>query len=239
MSRGSGSSLRKVLRITAARWTSSISLKFTLSPTRDAGREKTNLWDNWKRLRYFCLRFYCMPFADHNKQNKEQKGHNNLTGWWEFLDCADSHLTVRTGSNKGDSIFAPSPQTAFMSRPTWVVFELDLLHQRHVGRAPEDALDLQTWRKTHKEREGGGGERSWWRSWSLPSFSPSCCRVVLVVAFYEDVELSRAAVAEDQGSPWSERKLMVSLITTGTQSPSGLLCRSLTQNSEGGLQSSA
>lgn len=65
--------------MTAARWTSSISLKFTLSPTPDAERKKQisetieKDFDIWNGFR---LHFYCMPFADHNKQN----GHTNFAG---------------------------------------------------------------------------------------------------------------------------------------------------------------
>lgn len=95
--------------------------------------------------------------------------------------------------------------------------------------------DAKHTKKEEEEEEKGVGEGAG----VCPVTRPAAVESFLVVAFYEDVELSRAAVAEDQDSPWSERKPMVSLITTGTQSPSGLLCRSLTQNSEGGLQSSA
>lgn len=56
----------------------------TLSCTRGRERKKKLIFgtiekdlDIWND---FGLHFYDRPFADHNKQNKEQKGHSNFTG---------------------------------------------------------------------------------------------------------------------------------------------------------------
>lgn len=50
-----------------------------------------------------------------------------------------------TGSEKRKRLnICACAEMASGCRPTRVVFELHFLHQGHVGRAPEDPLDLQT-----------------------------------------------------------------------------------------------
>lgn len=139
---------------------------------------------------------------------------------WLITSLVDNHIQgqKRLGAALETSMFYQSSTSTLTNNNvpfTWVIFELDLLHQSHVGRPSENPLNLQTWHTKHTQNTEEG--RSEWEN-DLFRELKSKLISALCLCFHQ----------HEKTVPCSVRKVMVSLITTGTQSPSGLLCLSLT-----------